>query len=184
MSSLQGQKPPGRAGTRLSQARSPSLALYPSLVLWICRYLRLRVCRQKGYPGQAQGFEMGQATGEERDRAGSTKISSFFFAPCPMALGSEGACLCWARQLFAAGCITCRGALASYKSAAGNFSFSFAWITLVLCLAISAGRAVWVHITYRGKCALIGQELVPKCQGKIYFPAQPLQVLIFLWAAR
>lgn len=96
--------------------------------------------------------------------------SAAFFAPCPMILGSEGACRRWARQLFAAGRITCRGALESNKSAAGNFSFSFAWITLVLCLAFSAGRAVWIHITYTANCALIGQELVPKCQGKIYFP--------------
>lgn len=97
---------------------------------------------------------------------------------------SFGVRQCWASQPFAVECITCQGAPVSYKSAVGNFSFPFAWITLVLCMAFSAGRAVWLHITYTAKCALIGQELVPKCQGKIYFPAQPLQVLIFLWAAR
>lgn len=80
-------------------------------------------------------------------------------------------------------CRTCRGALGS-SLAAGDFSSSFAWITLVLCLPFSAGRAVWIHITCMAKCALIGQELVLKCQEKIYFPVQPLQVLIFLWAAR
>lgn len=80
-------------------------------------------------------------------------------------------------------CRTCWGALRS-SLAAGDFSSSFAWITLVLCLPFSAGRAVWIHITYMAKCALIGQELVLKCQEKIYFPVQPLQVLIFLWAAR
>lgn len=122
---------------------------------------------------------------QERSRMGLVaQRSAAFLALCPTASGSEGACRRWPRQLFAAGCITCRGALASYKSAAGNCSFSFAWITLVLCLAFSAGRVVWIHITYAAKYALIGQELVPKCQGKIYFPVQPLQVLIFLWAAR
>lgn len=66
----------------------------------------------------------------------------------------------------------------------GIFFFLFEWILLVLSLAFSAERAVWVHITHIAECSLIGQELVLKCQGKIYFPAQPLQVLIFLWPAR
>lgn len=89
----------------------------------------------------------------------------------------------WGQLELCRGHTTCRAALESLL-AAGDFSSSFAWITLVLCLPFSAGRAVWIHITYMAKCALIGQELVLKCQEKIYFPVQPLQVLIFLWAAR
>lgn len=98
-----------------------------------------------------------------------------FFCSMPHCFGVTGSS--------AEGTQLARGVLES-SLAVGDFSSSFAWTTLVLCLPFSAGRAVWIHITYMAKCALIGQELVLKCQGKIYFPAQPLQVLIFLWAAR
>lgn len=56
------------------------------------------------------------------------------------------------------------------------------WILLVLCLAFPVRGAVWRRVTSIAELALIGRELVAKCQGKIYFPMQSLQVLIFfLW---
>lgn len=146
--------PQGHAGTCPSKNRSPSLSLLPSFC----------TCPQPR-------AEMGQVTGEEWDGAGTIKL---FLLRAPWLWGQRELCR---------GHTTCREALES-SLAAGDFSSSFAWITLVLCLPFSAGRAVWIHITYMAKCALIGQELVLKCQEKIYFPVQPLQVLIFLWAAR
>lgn len=91
-------------GTRLVTSQVPFFGL---MAILCALYLRLRVCRHclkaiSWTKPQALRWD-GQ---QERSGMELAEGSGAFFALCPVALGTEGACHRWARWPFAAGCVT------------------------------------------------------------------------------